>query len=68
VGVMSIVQLGSDSTAAVVRLQLKRIYHFEKWEAVEIAVSGADSRDSVLAHKNCRVRVVEQISGEVWEL
>ena len=65
---MPLTQSGSDSAAAAVRLQLKGIDHFEKWEAAEIAVSGADSCDPVLAHKNCRVRVVEQISGKVWEL
>jgi len=47
---------------------LERIDHFEKRESVEISVSRADSRDSVLAHEDCRMRVMYQIAGQVRQL
>src|SRR6516162_4427087 len=35
---------------------------------MEIAVAGADPGDTVLPHQDGRMRVVEQIAGEVWHL
>src|ERR1700730_17893949 len=46
----------------------KRIDHFEKWKLVEVGIPGADSPDPMLAHQNSRMRVVEQVAGEMWQL
>jgi hypothetical protein len=52
----------------VVRLRPKRIDDFKKWEPVEIGVARADSPDSVLTHEDGRVRIMEYIPGQVWQL
>ena len=49
-------------------LRPKRIYDFQKRELIEIGVTGADSPNSVLAHENCGVGVMHQITGEMWQL
>jgi hypothetical protein len=49
-------------------LRSKGIDYFEKRELIEIGVAGANSRDTVFAHKNGGVRVVEQIAGKVRQL
>ena len=46
----------------------KRIDHFEERELIKIRIPCADSSDPVLAHKNGRVRVVEQVAGEMRQL
>src|SRR3989442_12735361 len=52
----------------LLQLRSKWIDHFKKRELVEIGIPGADSPDPMLAHENGRVRVVEQIASEVWQL
>ena len=37
-----------------------RIDDFHERELIEIGSAGADLPDAVLAHKNCRVSIVEQ--------
>ena len=46
-------------------LRSKGIDHFEERELIEIGVAGANSSDAVFAHKNGRMRVVEQIAGKI---
>jgi len=46
---------------------LKRINHLKKRKSVEIGIARANAPDSMLAHKNCRMRVVKQIAGQVWQ-
>jgi hypothetical protein len=49
-------------------LQSQRIDYFEKREAMEIHVVRTDLLDAMLAHENCRVRIVEDISGQMRRL
>ena len=42
----------------------KRVHDLEKGEAVEVGVPGADPADSMLAHEDRRVGIMEQIAGE----
>jgi hypothetical protein len=49
-------------------LGAKGIDHFEERELIEIGVAGANSPDAAFTHKNGRVRVVEQIAGEMRQL
>jgi hypothetical protein len=35
---------------------------------MKIRIAGADSPNAVLAHKNCRMRVMQQITGEMRQL
>ena len=49
-------------------LKSQRIEDFHKRELIEIGIAGADLPDAVLAHENCRVSIVEQITGEVRQL
>lgn len=46
-------------------LRIHSVDDFEKREPVEISIAGADSPDSILAHKNSRMSVVQEIAGEV---
>jgi hypothetical protein len=46
----------------------KRIDHFEERKLIKIGIPCADSSDPVLAHENGRVRVVEQVAGEMRQL
>jgi hypothetical protein len=32
---------------------------------IKIRIAGADSPNAVLAHENCRMRVMQQITGEM---
>ena len=46
-------------------LRPKWIYDFQKRELIEIGIAAADSPNAVLTHKNCRVSIVQQITGEM---
>ena len=46
-------------------LKSKRIDDFQKSELIEIDIAGANLPDAVLAHQNCRMSIVEQITGKV---
>jgi hypothetical protein len=48
--------------------KVDRIDDFQKRELIEIRVPGADSPNSVLAHENCGVSVVYQITGDMRQL
>ena len=50
------------------QLKSKRIDDFQERELIEIGITGADLPDAVLAHENCRVSIVKQIAGDVWQL
>lgn len=54
--------------AGTLRLWTKRIEHLQKRETVEIRVPGADAPDSMLAHEDGRVGIVDEIAGEVRQL
>jgi hypothetical protein len=55
--------------SAKVRQSLsKRIDHFQERKSIEIGIPRADSSNPVLAHENSRVRVVEQVAGEMTQL
>jgi hypothetical protein len=45
-----------------------RIDNFQKLELIEIGIPSADPPNAVLAHENCRVRIVQQVAGEVRQL
>ena len=49
-------------------LKSQGINDFQERELIEICIAGADLSDAVLAHENCRVRIVEQIAGKVRQL
>src|SRR5262249_55833172 len=49
-------------------LRSKGINYLEKRKLIEIGVAGATSRNTVFAHKDGGVRVVEQIAGKVRQL
>src|SRR5271165_5687229 len=38
-----------------------------KWELVEIGIARADPSDSMLAHQNSSMRIVQQIACEMWQ-
>jgi hypothetical protein len=48
--------------------RLKRVDYFDKTELVEVRIPRANSPDSVLAHQNSRMRVVEEIAGDMRQL
>jgi len=50
------------------KLLLKRINHLKERELIEIGIPGANPSDPVFAHENSRMRIVEQIAGEVRQL
>ena len=47
---------------------MKRINHLKERELIEIGIPGANPSDPVFAHENSRMRIVEQIAGEVRQL
>ena len=49
-------------------LKSQGINDFQERELTEIGIAGADLPDAVLAHENCRVSIVKQITGEVRQL
>jgi hypothetical protein len=49
-------------------LRSKRIYDFQKRELIKIGIPRADAPDAVFAHENCRVRVVQQVTGKMRQL
>ena len=49
-------------------LKSQGINDFQERELIEIGIAGADLPDAVLAHENCRVSIVKQITGEVRQL
>jgi hypothetical protein len=49
-------------------LGLEGVDDFEKWKTVKIRVSCMDPPNSVFTHQDSGMRVVNQISGQVWEL
>lgn len=56
---------GLRAFRAAARSRSKRIYDFQKRELIEIGISGANSPNTVLAHENGRVRVVQQVTGKM---
>jgi hypothetical protein len=51
-----------------VRLMLQRVDDLQKRETMEIRVTRTDLADSMLAHKNRGMGIVQQIAGEVRKL
>jgi hypothetical protein len=49
-------------------LKSQRIDDFQERELIEIGIAGADLPDAALAHENCCMSIVEQITGEVRHL
>ena len=49
-------------------LRSKRINDFQKPELMKIRIASADSPNAMLAHENCRMRVMQQITGEMRQL
>ena len=49
-------------------LRPERIDDFQKCELMKIRIAGADSPNTMLAHENCRMRVMQQITGEMRQL
>lgn len=47
---------------------LNRVNDFEKRKPVEVGIPAADPSDSMLAHEDRGVRVMEQVACEVWNL
>ena len=46
-------------------LRPERINDLQKRELIKIRIAGADPPNAVLAHENCRMRVMQQITGDV---
>ena len=49
-------------------LRPERINDLQKRELIKIRIAGADPPNAVLAHENCRMRVMQQITGEMRQL
>jgi hypothetical protein len=47
---------------------LDGIYDFEETESMKVCISCANPPDSMLAHKDSCMRVVEQIACKLWNL
>jgi len=60
--------MNSTPAAATPELGSKRINDFQEYELIEIGIPGADSPDAMLAHKNSRVSIVQQIASEMRQL
>ena len=58
----------SECRAGRLRLRPQRINHFQKWEAMKISITRADSQDPMLTHENGGVGVVEDGSGKMRQL
>ena len=52
-------------TANEQSLRPERINDLQKRELMKIRIAGADSPNAVLAQENCRMRVMQQITGEM---
>jgi hypothetical protein len=50
------------------KLRPERINDLQKRELIKIRIAGADPPNAVLAHKNRRMRVMQQITGEMRQL
>ncbi|MFZ1884143.1 MAG: hypothetical protein WAU53_11250, partial [Rhodoplanes sp.] len=55
-------------TSILAALQLNRINHLDKGKSTKVGISGANFPNTVLSHKNSRMRVMKQIAGKVWKL
>jgi hypothetical protein len=47
------------------RLGSKRINDFQKRELMKICIAGTDLPNAMLAHENCRMRIMQQITGKM---
>jgi hypothetical protein len=47
------------------KLRPKRINDLQKCELAKIRITGADPPNAMLAHENCRMRIMQQITGEM---
>jgi hypothetical protein len=47
------------------KLRPERINDLQKRELIKTCIAGADPPNAVLAHENCRMRVMQQITGDV---
>jgi hypothetical protein len=55
----------SAGGASCSRLGSKRINDLQKRELMEIRITGADLPNAMFAHENCRMRVMQQITGQM---
>jgi hypothetical protein len=55
-------------TSILAALQLNRINHLDKGKSTKVGISGANFPNTVLSHKNSRMRVMKQIAGKVRKL
>jgi hypothetical protein len=46
----------------------RRVNGLDEREPVEVGIAGVDGADAVLAHEYCRVRIVDDVPGEVRQL
>jgi hypothetical protein len=47
------------------RLGSNRINDLQKRELMKIGIAGTDLPNAMLAHENCRMRIMQQITGEM---
>jgi hypothetical protein len=63
-GTLPLVELGAEPQS----LRPERINYLQKRELMKILIAGADSSNAVLAHENCRMRVMQEITDEMRQL
>jgi len=54
-----------SSGASCSRLGSKRINNLQKRELMKIGIAGTDLPNAMLAHENCRMCIMQQITGEM---